>query len=123
MLSGRDIRIRESLTPGKFAQAAEIITDSTKVTNNNGTAAVAEIFLSRDSWGDNWSKEGGFKTRPYESGFFFALFAPFAVNYPIPNLFFGCGSAALGSLRLIPIQCRRKKSKIGGCPFSGISRR
>ncbi|MGH7887978.1 MAG: hypothetical protein ACREPG_08945 [Candidatus Binatia bacterium] len=31
---------------------------------------------------------------------FFALFAPFAVNYPIPNLFFGCGSAALCSLRL-----------------------
>jgi hypothetical protein len=25
----------------------------------------------------------------------FALFAPFAVNYPVPNLSFGCGAAAL----------------------------
>ena len=27
---------------------------------------------------------------------FFAPFALFAVNYPIPTLFFGCGGAALG---------------------------
>ncbi len=31
---------------------------------------------------------GGFKTRPYESHFFFAPFVFFAVNYPIPDLSF-----------------------------------
>jgi hypothetical protein len=30
------------------------------------------------------------------SDFFFAFSALFAVNHPIPNLFFGCGFAALG---------------------------
>ena len=32
--------------------------------------------------------EGGFQTRPYESRFFFAFFAPFAVNTPNPNFFY-----------------------------------
>ena len=44
-----------------------------------------------------------YRDTPLHSEFlsdFFALFAPFAVNYPIPNLFFGCGFAALGPLWL-----------------------
>jgi hypothetical protein len=36
-------------------------------------------------------REGGFKTRPYDSRFFFAPFAFFAAILP-----FGCGYAALG---------------------------
>jgi len=38
------------------------------------------------------SEEGGFQTRHYESYFFFAYFAFFAVSL----LLFGCGSVALG---------------------------
>jgi len=41
------------------------------------------------------------------SDFLFAFFAPFVVNYPIPNLF-GCGLAALGLSSLSLAACEAK---------------
>jgi hypothetical protein len=41
------------------------------------------------------SKRAGFKPAPTNPDSFFAFFAPFVVNSPIPK-FFGCGVAALG---------------------------
>ena len=61
------------------------------------TAIYENLRASRKLSGVRTS-EGGFQTRHYKFEFLFAFFALFAVNQSDSEIFFGCGSVALGTL-------------------------